>query len=55
VSLEDETSIAQLVLDEATDRRGRAHLHAPLVVAEGVVQRRRNVVSLRVTALHPWH
>lgn len=53
VSLEDETGIAQLVLDEATDRRDRMHLHAPLVIAEGTVQRRRGGFALRVAALHP--
>ena len=53
VSLEDETALAQLMLDEATDRRDRAHLHAPLVIAEGTVQRRRGVVALRVVALRP--
>lgn len=54
ISLEDETALAQLVLDEATDRRDRAHLNAPLVLAEGIIQRGRGVLSLRVAALTPW-
>ncbi len=54
VSIDDETAIAQLVLDEATDRRDRASLHSTVVIAEGIVQRRRDVVSLRVNVLRPW-
>jgi error-prone DNA polymerase len=54
VSLEDETAVATLVLDEATDRRDRARLHAPLVVAEGRVVRRRGVPTLRVTMLRSF-
>jgi error-prone DNA polymerase len=53
VSVDDETGLGQLVLDEATDRRDRALLHAPLIVAEGVVQRRRGVQCLRVIAVQP--
>ncbi len=55
VTLEDETGLGNLILSPEVDRRCRATLHAaPVLLANGRVQRRGMVVNIQVTTVEAW-